>query len=187
MGIGTPAAWDDAVQNIIIRVGRTPSWWARLRVGKRPGLKVRVGTPDLSLTGVSGMVAVTELCEQLDVVGALDAAVGPIKQRARGQSAGGRWSGRPQHSWRAGTIWSGWNRRRADAAGRALTPVPGLSSTTTAGLARWMREQQWAAVETGLATVTTRMLTRLSGARREALLQTVTIDLATTDVDIPRA
>jgi hypothetical protein len=34
------------------------------------------------------MVAVTELCEQLDVVGALDTAVGPIKQRARGYSAG---------------------------------------------------------------------------------------------------
>jgi hypothetical protein len=50
---------------------------------------VRVGAPDPSLTGVSGMAAATELCEQLDVVGALDAAVGPIKQRARGQSAGG--------------------------------------------------------------------------------------------------
>jgi hypothetical protein len=49
---------------------------------------VRVGAPDPSLTGVSGMAAATELCEQLDVVGALDAAVGPIKQRARGQSAG---------------------------------------------------------------------------------------------------
>jgi hypothetical protein len=41
------------------------------------------------------MVAVTELCEQLDGVGALDAAVGPIKQRTRGQSAGGLLVGWP--------------------------------------------------------------------------------------------
>jgi hypothetical protein len=34
------------------------------------------------------MAAITELCEQLDVGGALDAAVGSIKQRARGHSAG---------------------------------------------------------------------------------------------------
>lgn len=56
----------------------------RLRVGKRLGPKVWIGAPDPSLTGVSGIIAVTELCEQLDVVGALDGAVGPIKQRARG-------------------------------------------------------------------------------------------------------
>lgn len=43
---------------------------------------MRVGAPDPSLTGVLGMAAVTELCERLDVVGALDAAVGPIKARA---------------------------------------------------------------------------------------------------------
>jgi hypothetical protein len=60
----------------------------RLRAGKRLGLKVRIGAPDPSLTGVSGMAAVTELCDQLDVVGALDGAVGPIKQRAVGHSAG---------------------------------------------------------------------------------------------------
>lgn len=43
---------------------------------------MRVGAPDPSLMGVSGLAAVTELCERLDVVGALDAAVGPIKARA---------------------------------------------------------------------------------------------------------
>jgi hypothetical protein len=60
----------------------------RLRVVKRSGQRVRVGVADPSLTGLSGMAAVTKLCEQLDVVGALDAAVGSIKQRARGHSAG---------------------------------------------------------------------------------------------------
>jgi hypothetical protein len=38
----------------------------RLRAGKRLGPKVRIGAPDVSLTGMSGMAAVTELCEQLD-------------------------------------------------------------------------------------------------------------------------
>ena len=51
-------------------------------------LKVRVGTPDPSLTSVSGMAAVTELVERLGVVSALDGAVGPVKQRDRGFSAG---------------------------------------------------------------------------------------------------
>jgi hypothetical protein len=64
----------------------------------------------------------------------------------------------------------GLDRHCADVAGQALTPVPGLSSTTAAGLARRITDPQWAAVATGLATVTARMLTRLSAAGREALL-----------------
>ena len=51
-------------------------------------LRVRVGAPDPSLTSVSGMAAVTELVERLGVISALDAAVGPIKQRDRGFGAG---------------------------------------------------------------------------------------------------
>jgi hypothetical protein len=54
--------------------------------GGRP--VVRVGAPDPSLTSVSGMAAVTELVERLGVISALDAAVGPIKQRDRGFGAG---------------------------------------------------------------------------------------------------
>jgi hypothetical protein len=156
----------------------------RLRVGKRPRLKVWIGAPDPSLTGVSGMVAVTELCEQLDVVGALDVAVGPIKQRARGLSAGGLLVGMAAAQLAGQDHLVGLDRHRADAAGQALTPVPGLCSTTAAGLARRISEQQWAAVESGLATVTTRMLARLGAMRREALLATVTIDLDTTDVEV---
>jgi hypothetical protein len=39
---------------------------------------VRAGAPDASLTANAGMAAVTELCDLLGVIGALDAAVGPI-------------------------------------------------------------------------------------------------------------
>jgi hypothetical protein len=49
---------------------------------------VRAGAPDRSLTGNAGLAAVTGLCDQLDVIEALDAAVGPVKQRDRGFGAG---------------------------------------------------------------------------------------------------
>ena len=56
MGIGALLAWDDdAVKDMIIRVGRAPIWWAGLRGGER----VRVGAPDPSLTGVSGLCSTT--------------------------------------------------------------------------------------------------------------------------------
>lgn len=40
----------------------------RVFAGKRSWLKVRVGAPDPSLTRVSGVAAVSELCERLDVI-----------------------------------------------------------------------------------------------------------------------
>ena len=43
---------------------------------------------DAALTPTAGMAAISELCDRLDVTGALDAAVGPIKQRDRGFGAG---------------------------------------------------------------------------------------------------
>lgn len=55
------------------------------------------------------MAAVTELVERLGVISALDAAVGPIKQRDRGLGAGevlvglaaaaGGWGGFPGRGW----------------------------------------------------------------------------------------
>jgi hypothetical protein len=153
-------------------------------VGKRPGLKVGIGAPDPSLTGVSGMAAVTELCERLDVVGALDGAVGPIKRRARGYSAGQLLVGLAAVQLVGEDPLVGLDRHRADAAGQAVTPVAGLCSTTAAGVARGIGEGRWCRVETGLATVSARMLARLPAARREALLAAVTIDLDTTDVEV---
>jgi Transposase DDE domain group 1 len=130
------------------------------------------------------MAAVTELCEQLDVVGALDAAVGPIKQRARGHSAGQLLVGLAAAQLAGEDHLVGVDRHRADAAGQALTPVAGLCSTTAAGLARRIDDGQWTRLEAGVAAVTARMLARLCAARREALLAVVTIDLDTTDVEV---
>ena len=58
----------------------------RGRAGKRR--RLRIGVPDGSLTANAGLAAVTELCDRLGVIGALDAAVSPIKQRDRGFGAG---------------------------------------------------------------------------------------------------
>ena len=86
-------------------------------------MKVRVGAPDPSLAEVSGI-----------------AAVGPIKQRARGYSAR--------------QLLVGLDRHRADTAGQALTPVAGVCSTTAggwpttakgsaAGARRWRPGPRW--------------------------------------------
>ena len=98
---------------------------------------------------------------RLGLIGALDAAVGPIKQRERGHGAGELLAGIAAAQLAGEDFLTGLDRQRADAAGQQLTPVPGLSSTTAAGLARRITPGQWRAVEDGLAAVTGRMLARL--------------------------
>jgi hypothetical protein len=51
-------------------------------------MRVRIGAPDPSVTATSGVAAVAEFVEKLDVVGRFDRGVGSIKQRDRGVSAG---------------------------------------------------------------------------------------------------
>jgi hypothetical protein len=145
---------------------------------------VRIGAPDRSLTGVAGMAAVTELAGQLDVIALLDAAIGPIKARARGLGAGQLLVGMAAAQLAGQDHLVGLDRHRADTAGQLLSPVPGLSSTTAAGLARRMNAGQWAAVERGVAAVTSTMLSRLPPQRVQALLSAATIDLDTTDVEV---
>jgi hypothetical protein len=156
----------------------------RLRDGGRVRQRVRVGASDPSLTPVAGMAAVSELVERLGVTGALDAAVGPIKQRDRGHSAGQLLVGIAAAQLAGEGFLVGLDRQRADAAGQVLAPVPGLASTTAAGLARRITAGRWAAVETGVATSTARMLALLPAGRAAALAEQVTIDLDTTDVEV---
>jgi hypothetical protein len=81
----------------------------------------------------------------------------------------------------------GLDRHRADAAGQALTPVPGLASTTAAGLARRFSEGQWVAVETGLGDVhaaALELLARVAPDHAATLRAEVTIDMDTTDVEV---
>ena len=146
---------------------------------------MRAGAPDASLTPNAGMAAVTELCGRLGVIGALDAAVGPVKQRDRGFGAGELLCGIAAAQLAGEDFLTGLDRQRADAAGQQIVPVPGLASTTAAGLARRITPAQWEAVERGLAAVTGRMLDLLPPERAAALAAgPVTIDLDTTDVEV---
>jgi hypothetical protein len=146
---------------------------------------VRVGAADASLTTNAGLAVVTELCDRLGVIGALDAAVGPVKQRDRGLGAGELLCGIAAAQLAGEDFLTGLDRQRADAAGQLITPVPGLASTTAAGLARRITPGQWRAVESGLAAVTGRMLDVLPAERAAALAGgPVTIDLDTTDVEV---
>jgi len=61
---------------------------ARIRGRKRKRPQVRTGAPDRALTPSSGLAAVSGLCDRLGVIEAIDAAVGPVKQRDRGFGAG---------------------------------------------------------------------------------------------------
>ena len=149
--------------------------------GRRP---VCVGAPDPSLTAVSGMAAITELVDRLGVIEALDDAMGPIKQRDRGFSGGELLVGLAGAQLAGEDFLVGLDRQRADVAGQEITPVPGLASTTAAGLARRVTGPQWMAVETGVAQVSERMLARVPAARRARLTTSATIDIDATDVEV---
>jgi hypothetical protein len=158
----------------------------RIRSGAgRSRQRPRIGAPDPALTPNAGLAAITELCGRLGVIGALDAAVGPIKQRDRGLGAGQLLCGIAAAQLAGEDFLTGLDRQRADAAGQQVTPVPGLASTTAAGLARRITPAQWRAVEAGLAAVTGRMLSLLPAPRAAALAGgPVTIDLDTTGVEV---
>ena len=158
----------------------------RIRSGAgRSRQQPRIGAPDPALTPNAGLAAITGLCDRLGVIGALDAAVGPIKQRDRGFGAGELLAGLAAAQLAGEDFLTGLDRQRSDAAGQQLTPVPGLASTTAAGLARRITPAQWQAVEGGLAAVTGRMLGLLPAERVTALAGgPVTIDLDTTDVEV---
>ena len=72
--------------------------------------------------------------------------------------------GSPSSAWPGGLV-TGLDRQRADAAGQQIAPVPGLASTTAAGLARRITPAQWRAVEKRPSAGTGRMPEMLSGPR----------------------
>jgi Transposase DDE domain group 1 len=157
----------------------------RISAGRRKRRQARIGAPDAALTPNAGLAAVSELCDRLGVIGALDAAVGPVKQRDRGLGAGELLAGIAAAQLAGEEFLVGLDRQRADVAGQQITPVPGLSSTTAAGLARRITAGQWQAVEAGVAAVTQRMLELLPAPRAAALAEgPVTIDLDATDVEV---
>ena len=156
----------------------------RVRDIRRLRRRVWVGAPDPTLTGVSGMAAVTELVDRLGMVRSLDTAIGPIKARDRGYTGGELLVGMAAAQLAGEDFLVGLDHQRDDVAGQVLAPVAGLSSTTAAGLARRFTDGQWHGVETGVGDIGAAMLAALPPARAAALCETVTIDLDTTDVEV---
>src|SRR6266704_928107 len=160
MSIGAALAWDDDLCEVtIISSGEDTYLVTRIRGRRRTRRQARIGAPDAALTANAGLAAITELCGRLGVIGAIDTAAGPVKQRDRGFSAGEL------------------------LAGIAAAQLAG--EDFLAGLARRVTPAQWKAVETGLAAVTARMLALLPPDRAAALTGgPVTIDLDATDVEV---
>lgn len=147
--------------------------------------QVEVGAPDESLTPASGVVAVTELVTRLGLVGALDDAIGPIKQRDRGLSGGELLVALAQTQMLGGDFLVSLDRRRADVTGEALSAVPTPASTTAAGLAARFGPAQLAGIEEGIGEVVCRAVGALPVKRRMALRGgRATLDLDGTEVEV---
>ena len=157
----------------------------RLRKRRAGGKKVRFGVPDESLTGSGGVVALAELSRKLRVVRSLDAGIGAFKQRKRGVSGGQMVAALAQCQLLGGQNLSALDEQRLDVAAGRLSALPGLPSTTAAGLARRFGAEQLAGVEAGAASVTARAFDLLAAQRRKALCAgAVTIDMDCTDVEV---
>ncbi len=156
----------------------------RVREIHRLRRRVRVGAPDPSLTRFSGMVAVTELVDRLNMIKLLDLAIGRVKTRDRGFTGGEVLVGMAAAQLAGEEFLVGLDRQRADLAGQVLAPVAGLSSTTAAGLARRFTDGQWHAVETGIGDIGAAALAAMAPERAAGLCAQVTIDLDTTDVEV---
>ena len=147
--------------------------------------RIQIGAADPSLTGAGGMLAVTELCGKLGLTAALDAGIGPVKQRRRGFTGGQVLTGMAAAQLAGEDFLVGLDRVRADAAGQQVTPVPGLASSTATGVARRFTARQWRGAEAGLAAATARMVSLLPAERVGELAGgPVTIDIDATDVEV---
>lgn len=80
--------------------------------------RVRIGAPDPALTPVAGVEAIREADRVLGITQALDAGIGPVKERARGVSGGQLVVAMASAQLAGQDFMVGLDRRRADAAGQ---------------------------------------------------------------------
>lgn len=147
--------------------------------------QVRFGVPDVSLTGLVGVVVLAELIGRLGVVEVLDEQVGAIKQRDRGVSVGQVLTALAQCQLLGGQGLVGLDRQRADVAGKQLSAVPGVPSTTAVGLARRFGPEQLCGIESGMARLLLRAVGMLPALRRAQLCGVdPTIDMDSPDVEV---
>lgn len=98
----------------------------RIRRRKHGQKRVSIGAPDPSLTTTSGAAAAAEFADKLDVVGRFDRAIGAIKQRPRGVTAGELLVGLAQ-SQLLGREWAG----RVGPVAPAVSPLNHPPAPTT--------------------------------------------------------
>ena len=146
--------------------------------------RVQIGAPDPSLTATSGVAAIAEFVDKLDVVGRFDRGVGSIKKRDRGASAGELLVAMAQSQLLGADALVALDRQRADVAAVELSAVPVLASTTAAGLARRFDPEHLAGIETSIADLASRAFGLLPLERRVALSAKVTLDMDSTDVEV---
>ena len=82
--------------------------------------RVRIGAPDPSVTRFSGVAAVTELVDRLNMIKLLGAVIGPIKTRDRGCGGAELLVGVATAQLAGAEFLVGLDRWRADAAGQVL-------------------------------------------------------------------
>src|SRR5664279_2534921 len=131
--------------------------------------RVRFGPADARLTGHAGVAAVTEADRVLGIADALDCAVGSVKQRDRGLSAGGLVLSLACAQLAGEDFLVGMDRRRAD---------------TAAQLAKRFTPAHLAGIENGIGAINARVLRLLPARRRTQLLAAATIDGDTTNVEV---
>ena len=156
----------------------------RVRRRGRVGKRVRIGAPDPSLTATSGVAAIAEFVDKLDVVARFDRGIESIKKRDRGATAGELLVGMAQSQLLGADVLVGLDRQRADVAAVELSAVPVLASTTAAGLARRFGPLQLAGLEAAVADLAARAFGLLPVQRRVELCAKVTVDLDSTDVEV---
>lgn len=130
------------------------------------------------------MEAVRELDRVLAISGTIDGHLGSLKQRRRGLSGGELLVSMASAQLAGADHLVGLDRRRADAAGQELEPVPTPASTTAAGIAKRFTGQHLVALEEAIGAINTEWVSRLPATRRSPLLRTATIDGDTTDVEV---
>ncbi|HEY4994456.1 MAG TPA: IS1380 family transposase [Nakamurella sp.] len=146
--------------------------------------RVGIGASDHKLTGHAGVAAVAEVDRVLGIAQAMDCAVGPVKQRRRGVTAGGLLLSMASAQMTGADFLVGMDLRRTDVAGQQLEPVPTPASTTTAQLAKRFTATHLAGIENAIGMVNARVLALVPERRRIELLAAATIDGDTTDVEV---
>ena len=128
---------------------------------------------------------VAELDRALGVTAALDAGIGPVKERDRGLTGGEFVLGCAVVQLTGEDHLVGFDRLRADAVGEGLLPAPVPAATTAATLAARFGQRQREGIETACAQLTGRAVGALPVAKRARVLSgRVTIDLDARDIEV---